>query len=1057
MALLSSKFRMPRLVNVLSRDRLNRLFSNAQERRLICVAAGAGYGKTILAADAVSAGNVPVAWYRLDSRDRDLGVFAACLEAAFYKAFPELCRTGGGENRQDTTGVILPRTRLRRLALCLDRAAPGPAFLVLDDFHLVDHSPDICRAVEQLLETLPENILVIVLSRRETPLRLSRLRAGGHVLDINENDLAFTLEEIGAYYTRPGGIAAAGNQLARIRDKTGGWAAGLALFKYAFQGRTDSEIEDRIAAFSGSHQHVSAYLGENYFDAQPLRIREFMLKANLLPEIDATRCREIFSVPDAKEILDRLVRHHLLVFPACGGADTFYFHHLLRDFLSEKIKQVFSGAQIRQLHRDIATALEDEDPFSAMDHAVRAGDYEAAARMIEVNEIKFFLRGNLLFAEQCIRNIPERIRAERPQLLFFQAQMLTYYGRPGKAMEKLRSALKLFRSRGAVEKEVKCVVDLGSLYYFTGHVAEAKLLMEQVLQKVDDTSTTYMIAMTYLIFLSSVLGEFKTARTYTRQAKETILAYPEFEGQVGMILIRTSQAYFHYIRGDFSLSRDVNQKLLKSATELDVEACLPLVYYQNAATCAKEFEFSRGLEFARQGLKVCEDMALNDSKKAWVFLAGAENCLGLGRTGEAREFIDRGSALFEAPGNRWGLANAWELAARVCLAENEIPSAKAYIEDAFDLIRGRGLVLTRGILENTMARIMILEKNYAGALEQLGRARQPLAQAAFHLFENSLLYARATAGSGRISEAVEYMDKALNLSKQKNYGRFLEEEMAWIREIPGLGTLLPENPEGAGAGLIPGQMAVTLLGQFRICINGCALDLSQCKSTHALTIFKYLAAHSRAGFIPREVLIELIWPEQDLGKTGKRFNMAMSSLRRLLEPDLPPRAPSAYILRKKDTYCLDRSGRISIDIREFDRLADTARTLEKDDPEAAADLRIKAEALYQGPFLGEDLYQEWCIPIREALQAEHLRNLRAIADFFESRQDHPAAIGYTRKILAVDPYDGSAYKKMMRLCGAAGNTAHIAETWQTYQENMASMDWPVDPEIKSLFERLVRT
>ena len=1040
MALLKSKLRIPRLVNILSRERLCRLFENTDNTRLVSISAGAGYGKTTLAAEAFALKKESVIWYRLDELDRDFGVFMDYLELAFSLKFSNaVFRTEIGISEQNWEGScrMRLRERLNGFTACLEETVRGQSFLILDDFHLVDQSPDICRAVEYLLDILPANILVVLLTRKEVPLKLSRFRAGGQLIEITEGELAFTQSETRAFYARISTRVSEEN-IGDILEKTGGWAASLVLLKYALKDKSPEEMSKQLAGFRGSQRHVFSYLEENFFAAQPEETRTFMLKANLLPEIDVKKCEAVFLIINAREMLDRLVKAHLLVFPSHEGADVFYFHHLLKDFLSVKLKQQFSAVQIREFHRKIAVVLESENTFEALDHIIRAQDFEAAVRMIETHEIKFLLQGNLLFVEQCIKNIPEEIRNKRPMLLYFQAQLLSYYGLPDQAMGKLKTALRLCRSQNAVDEELKCMVDLGSLYYFTGHVKEAKLLMEQVLEKVDEQSNTYVIVMTFLIFLSSALGEFERARAYTARAKQVILDYPEFEGRVAMVLIRTSETYYHYIRGDYPLSQDVNRKLLKSANDLGVEACLPLVYYQCAATCSRQREFEKGLEFALQGIAVCEKMALGDSKKGWIYLAGAENYLGLGRPDAAIGFIDQGIELFEAPGNRWGLANAWELKAR-CLLDHDTASAKAYLNDAFDIITSYGLTLTRGLLENTMARVMIREKDYTGAMTLLANARPRLERVKFHLFENYLLSAKAMAGQNRDKEAGAYVAKALALSEEKQYHRWVEKEKTG------------GNPQGRQ----PAGMTVNMLGRFSIAVNNKELDLAACKSTKALTIFKYLAAHPESGFSPREVLIELLWPEEDIRKTGKRFNMAMSSLRRLLEPDLPSKAPSSYIRRRKDTYCLGRPGQVSSDMQLFLTALHTAETCEKEAPGTGLASRLKAELCYAGAFLAEDPYEEWCIPIRESLELSHLRNLWAVLTHFESQGEYKAAIDYGRKILNIDPFDENTYEKLMKLYCAVGRPSDIAGTYQTYREKMHIMDCPVDSRMADLYEKLI--
>lgn len=77
------------------------------------------------------------------------------------------------------------------------------------------------------------------------------------------------------------------------------------------------------------------------------------------------------------------------------------------------------------------------------------------------------------------------------------------------------------------------------------------------------------------------------------------------------------------------------------------------------------------------------------------------------------------------------------------------------------------------------------------------------------------------------------------------------------------------------------------------------------KSKKALMIFKYLIFRRMQWYTQRDVLVELIWPDEDPEKTRKRFHFALAALRKALEPELPRGVPSSYILSSGDAYLLN--------------------------------------------------------------------------------------------------------------------------------------------------------
>jgi DNA-binding SARP family transcriptional activator len=253
----------------------------------------------------------------------------------------------------------------------------------------------------------------------------------------------------------------------------------------------------------------------------------------------------------------------------------------------------------------------------------------------------------------------------------------------------------------------------------------------------------------------------------------------------------------------------------------------------------------------------------------------------------------------------------------------------------------------------------------------------------------------------------------------------------------------------------PPKLKIFLLGQFKLTIGDKEIPLSKWKSSKALMIFKYFAANRSLGFIPREVLIEMLWPDEDLQKTGSRFNMAMSALRRTLEPQLAPKSASAYIERKKDTYRLYPGTGISIDAEEF---SDTIILAEsnKNSFEKALETSISAESIYRGPFLEEDRYEDWCIQKREQFAAGYLNILNKIVTLYETQKDVENAILFTQKILGADPFDENAYKKLMTFYAGAGSLSKTKQTYINYEKMTEQMDCPVSSDIKKLYRRLIR-
>ncbi|MCP4117214.1 MAG: transcriptional regulator [Desulfobacteraceae bacterium] len=1064
MDVLHSKLQAPKRYHILHRNRLNRLFEEICQNKLVAVTAGAGYGKTTLVTDALESLDVVPAWYRLDEQDGDFPVFITYLYSAIQRHFPdpnEIVKEPG-----------IPKTSLRKQTDTLiewlafvEKTVTRQTVLVLDDYHLVRDSQQINHAIEFILARLPDRIHLVIIGRKNMDLRLSSLRAKEQLLEIGENDLSFTTVEIKRFFSDT--LLETDRYIKDIHSSTGGWAASLVLLRYTFHKKTPETIADSLALFKQTPRYIFSYLKENVFDPQPDHIKAFMMKAALLDEIDTRRCGKIFEVDNAGAILKRMIEDHLMIFPVDESGTIFYLHHLFKDFLRDQLEETFSTSDIHQLHCTIAREfeIEGDDVFRALHHFLEGHAFDDAIRLIETHEMKFLLEGKINFLGRCLKKIPGSIIEENPQLLLAQAKLLTYFGNPGQAAVYLTRAHQLFKKRESKGDMVKCLVELGFQYYFTGYVKEAKRLMEQVLHDVEKPSTTYSIAMTYLTFLSSVLGEFETAEKYYKIAWEEMEGLPDVERRRSRALINTSYSYTLY-NGAFEQAQQLNKKLLKTVLELNLDPCLPLVYYQLSATSFYLGTFEKGVAFAKKGIEACEKISLSDSRKGWICVAWAQNCMGLGKLDQAIELIDCGIELFEEPGNRWGMANAWECLHQVYLARGKAGPARRILDRAIDIIDGYGLVLTEGILGNSRAGLLMIDRRFSNALDCLESAGTKLDGAAFHLFNNHLLTSRAYFESGDSGGAIKHLSSALLLSENNAYDRFLKQERDWLvpllkgvwskdgildgKNRAYLETLFKKDlPKG------PAEIKIVLLGRFKLTVGGTEIPLSKWKSSKALMILKYLAANRHLGFIPREVLIELLWPDEDIQKTGSRFNMAMSALRKTLEPNLPPKLASAYIERKKDTYRLYPGPGISIDAEHFSDAAVAARA-QRHNPDKALETSLLAQSFYRGPFLEEDRYEEWCIQKREQFAADYLKILKEVAAIYETQEDVENAVLFTKKILETDPFDETAFKKLMTFYGETGRLSKIKETYITYEKMTEQMDCPVSSDIQNLYHRLIR-
>ena len=221
--ILLSKLSVPVLRRTLvPRTGLSGRIEVALERKLTVVSAPAGFGKSTLLSTwvaAASRGDRRIAWLSLDSHDDD--------PARFWRYFvTALARLGPGCG--ETALALLSSPQAPQVATILTTvlndldSLTGDVVFVLDDYHVIA-SNSIHEDLGFLLENLPPRAHLILLTRADPTLPLSRLRERGELLELRAHDLRFGSEDAMAYFEQMG-LDLSERQVGELVDRTEGWA-----------------------------------------------------------------------------------------------------------------------------------------------------------------------------------------------------------------------------------------------------------------------------------------------------------------------------------------------------------------------------------------------------------------------------------------------------------------------------------------------------------------------------------------------------------------------------------------------------------------------------------------------------------------------------------------------------------------------------------------------------------------------------------------------------------------------------------------------------------------
>lgn len=423
----------PRLI-----ERLNEGLwqSGGFARKLTLISAPVGYGKTTLVREWCAMPEThgamektQIAWLSLDEGDSDPTRFLTYFVAAFQKIASQFALKIGEGVLAALQSSLPPSGDSILTALVNDLATvPDNFVLVLDDYHLIDAKP-VDAVLAFLIEHLPPRMHLVITTREDPNLPLSRLRARDQLTELRASDLRFTASEAAEFLNNVMGLNLPAQDVAALETRTEGWIAGLQLASLALRGkvavggqlaaRGQQDAGGIIQSFTGGHHFVLDYLVEQVLEQQSESVQRFLLYTSILDRMCGPLCDAILfetAVP-GQATLEHLERANLFIISLDDQRVWYRYHQLFASLLRQRLGQSATRQEIAECHIRASEWYEmNGDAAQAFQHAIAARDFGRAAGLAET----FWQGMNEGFQSAAwlgwVKQLPEELIRSRPVL-----------------------------------------------------------------------------------------------------------------------------------------------------------------------------------------------------------------------------------------------------------------------------------------------------------------------------------------------------------------------------------------------------------------------------------------------------------------------------------------------------------------------------------------------------------------------------------------------------------------------------------------------------------------
>ena len=1100
-----SKIIPPHLPQILHRPRLLNLLEKNHEKRLVMILGQAAQGKSTLAASYAKGLKIPPAWMNLDKEDSDPTKLFYLIVYSLQYVLKDIdldnlfsYSMGSIESRSE----IPP---FREWTQSIFEQITSPVHIVMDG---LDRLSPVARAFEflqALIENSPPNVRFIMLSREIPPLpfEFQNLKMRQEAFILENEDLAFIQEEIKAFFHEIRKISLSPDQLKKIYLATEGWIGGLILLseslsKFPENGR-ERFISDQLPDYF--EKEVFQYLGKEILSSQPKQVQEFLIKSSIIDLIEPGFIKELIQFGNAEEILREHVRKNLFVqsFYDEKKGWLFRYHHIFRDFLKAKSKERVGKEERDSLLLKAGILYEQRNDLeNAVKYYLEAKAYPRAVSIIEQLGMELLNKARRSDLSRWISVLPNEIIEEHPWILLYQT-MIQPYSLGTETVRSLEKVCERFKQR----KETRGI--LASL---------ARLIPVSVHSGVHSQPIIQLIKEAEASLQSSELEKYPRERGMLLYAIGTGYLLVEGDIRKGIVFCQNASLLFNQIKetslqvnaqalsalglvqiGEFSLAEETLKNIEKSLEKVvHTESRLPqilvnclLSIYQGQFTKAKELVEKLQNEIEKHGLV---------NIYPWTYEISGYLEVAKGEFSEAEKIGKQ--YLNEAISSRNGMLKglAFRLLGLIYLHKNDFEKAREALDQSMDVFLNEspstyhlnrvrikmGLVCTHlkdyKRAENALSEALqyfssisgylsVAEVHFATAFLQHDQGKKE--DAALHLL-NGFRVAEERKYEYFYTLGTKYLLKAcllaleLKVDGAVDYAAHLlltrlspmaEKELEPLSNHPDpkIREKIWEIRRAVHRTQIP-RLHIETLGGFRVIRGDCVIGEDEWDRSQPKHLLKAIVSYG-AKSIPKEALMDQLWPEERPKAAERDFKTALQRLRKSLEPTLHKDFGSSYIHLHDKVVSID-SDLCDVDVDLFLSFLRRGKEMEKaGNVRDALSIYNEAIEMYKGDFLADELYLPWSDKKRGELKEKYIELLTRTANLNDRQGALKKAIECYKKAIRADSLLEDSYQKLMTLYSSKGMYNEALRTYEACKKVLkAELKTKPDPMTTALYNKI---
>ncbi len=1063
----------PQTRGSLHRERLMALLDAGAGIPLTWISGPPGSGKTTLISDYLKQLALPCLWYRLDQEDRLLASFWRFFSGAWQRLIhPHQVQPLHYMPERHPQFVSFVRQYFENSFSHL----PARTHIVLDNYHFVDHLPDVNELLNWWVVNRPPDMYLFVISRRPPSEVFTRMTIEKRLRHISWEALRFTREETVTFLQTRSPPNKSGSetstkqpmdrytpeQINEICDQTQGWITGMVLM--ADLTKTDSDTQFKVTpnrkrpeyrlmepksaprAFLDDPERFQAIF--NYFAVEVIQtlapnLRSFLLKTAFLPAMTVSMAETLSGDSRAADYLETLCHSHQFTTYLPGNPARYQYHPLFRDFLMLQAARYLEQKVLTRLKRQTARLLaENGDMLNSAVLWAQIKDWKRLKVWLHQWAPQLIEQDNTPLLFRIIRILPLKQIHSDPWLLFWFG-ICQQPINPSESIHLFEQAYNAFKQRDDQQGLLSawCVIIETVLLAWKDFtildvwIDRMNAWLEAHSRFPDiHTEANVTAAMAAALLWRRPLNENVQ---YWLERAQTIFSQTNNFSQYFMNALNVF--YYYYWTGKTTAAQLLLEELqaeLRCHPDRHFEAFLFRI--QHALVDAWSGE---NIGRASSLIDECVAMARTHGFLTWrpvMLSTGVYAALSAGNLVKADELLNQMREVADARQSHFGAHYHFVAAWRMLLQKN-YAKALAHARQNMDISLKTGAPFPEALIRLAFATILFA----AGLAEEgdveLNQALNMAIALKSDYFQFSCHLLAAEFGRDANSR-LEALRQALLIGRRENYLNTIwgwdpermarlcqtalahEIETAYVQKLIRKRSLVPDQTLGHN-GHWPWPIRIYCLGCFALMREEHRLDMGTKARKKPLMLLK---AHIALGCreVPLSRLADLLWPDTDGDAAAGALKFTLHTLRQILG------IKNALHLQQGRLTLDERY--VWVDAQAFEVLTDQVlgQWHQHQQDDHASEMAEEAMDLYRGDFLALDDSSFWLLTRRERLKSKLIRLVDGLGRYYEFRQQWEKAIRCYLRALDVHHLQEMFYRSIMRCHLCQGQQAEALAIYE---------------------------